>query len=586
LAISGLHISLLGMMGYRILRRLRIPPRLCSLLGMFLVLVYIKMIGFGISSFRAVCMFMLYMLADLLGRTYDLKTALAFSALLLLADDPATLSQAGFLLSYLAVLSLAVVNPVLQADSRRRMEFERQQRRRSSHPVREFGRRIFTALRSSLLAGFSVQVLLFPITLWFYYEFPPYSFFLNLMVIPCMSVVLISGIIGTLPLPGCGFALGVADAILSFYKWLCSLTEELPGALIVTGRPAVWQMVIYYGLIMLWLVCESRSREIQHWDIQRRGLRLRSPRFRGIWFGGRSFLFPRFCFPLLCMLIFFVPVHHENRVDMLSVGQGDCICIRDSKGHVALVDGGSTDVSDVGEYRLLPYLKYHGISEIDVVFLSHAHEDHYSAICELLATEGKEGVRVRTLCLTEYGFEEIVSPARRAGCEIVYLNAGDVLSCGEMDFTVVYPDVSGGNVSGGNGGLMSATGGGGVSADENDRSMVLLGTLGGFSMLFTGDISSACDAEVIRSLRDMGVQKINCLKVAHHGARTSTCTELLEAFDFDVALISCGKDNSYGHPHKELLERLRATGCEVFITAESGQVGLKIGEEIVLDAFE
>ena len=76
----------------------------------------------------------------------------------------------------------------------------------------------------------------------------------------------------------------------------------------------------------------------------------------------------------------------------------------------------------------------------------------------------------------------------------------------------------------------------------------------------------------------MGVKEIDCLKVAHHGAQTSTGKELLEAFDFELALISCGAGNSYGHPHGALLQRLSDARCKVFVTAESGQLTVRIGD--------
>jgi len=449
------------------------------------------------------------MLADLLGRTYDLLTALAFSAALLLADNPTAIFEAGFLLSYLAVLGLAVVLPVLEACVPQK------------------------AVRV-LLPGFSVQVLIFPVTLWFYYEFPVYSFLLNLIVVPCMSVVLVSGIAGALP--GGGFVLYLTDLLLCFYEWLCRLTEMLPGAVVVTGRPEAWQMTVYYLLVALWLfVCLKREKKKLLHAV----------------------------FPFLCMLLFLLPVHRENRVDMLSVGQGDCVILRDSSGKVAMVDGGSTDVSQAGQYRVLPFLKYHGISKVDIVFLSHPHDDHYSAIVELLESAGKGGVRIKTLCLTVQtassdAGKEIISAAQKAGCNVVKVCPGDRIVCGKMEFVCMFPDAAF------------------ESTDVNDTSMVLLARLSDFSVLFTGDSTSACDGEVIRRLRRMGVKNIDCLKVAHHGAQTSTGEELLESFDFSIALISCGAENSYGHPHEELLARLREAGCRVFVTSREGQVTVRI----------
>lgn len=564
LAISGLHISLLGMLLYRFLRRCYIPPFICSMLGIGGVLVYIKFVGASISSFRAVCMFVLFMSADLLGRTYDLLTALAFSALLLLVQKPSAMFEAGFLLSYFAVLGLALVLPALH-----------EQVEEMVLPGKRW-QNLCRNIAMAFLPGLSVQVLIFPITLWFYYEFPLYSFLLNLIVVPCMSLVLVSAIIGALP--GTGFVLYLTGFLLDGYEWLCRLAEQLPGAVIVTGRPRPWQMALYYLLVVAWLIfCSGSCSGDRSRDDSRERNDVREGKAWQPPASGVLRRLVRVLFPFLCMAIFLLPVHRENRMDMLSVGQGDCICLRDSSGGVVLVDGGSTDVSQAGTYRLLPFLKYHGISEVDAVFLSHAHEDHYSAIVELLEKGKEEGVRVRTLCLSAYAetvskpgltgspsgakaYEELIVIARRAGCEVVYLNPGDRITCGNMKFDCVYPSADF------------------VAADENDTSMVLVAQLLDFSVLFTGDSTVACDEEVIRRVHDLGVREMDCLKVAHHGSQTSTSRELLEAFDFELALISCGLENSYGHPHKALMERISDAGSKVFVTAESGQVTVQVGK--------
>ena len=562
LAISGLHISLLGMLLYRLLRRLGIPATLCSLLGICGVMVYIKYTGASVSSVRAVSMFVLYMLADLFARTYDLLTALAFAALISLPEDPSLMFQAGFLLSYLAVLGLALILPVLQNRLQQGLMRKRlQQGGVWQNICGKFG----GAFLSALLSGYAVQILIFPVILWFYYEFPLYSFLLNLIVVPCMSVVLVSGMLGALP--GLSPVLYLTEIILDAYEWLCRVTLQLPGAVIVTGCPKLWQVLFYYFFIAVWYMWGRRySGQCDGRDV-----------IESVCTGtckektAPAVHFRFLLIPILCMCIFLLPVHRENRVDMLSVGQGDCICMRDATGRVVLVDGGSTDVSEVGEYRLIPFLKYHGITQVDAVFVSHAHADHYSAIMELLENGYEQGVCVRTLCLPAGGnvaesggssagiYEQMSELARSSGCKVVFVGQGDQIKCGQMQFDCLYPPSD-----------MAVT-------DENDASMVLLAQLADFSMLFTGDSPSSCDETVICRARKLGVKNIDCLKVAHHGAETSTSSELLAAFDFGLTVISCGEGNSYGHPHASLLDRLAGAGCHVFVTAKSGQITIRPG---------
>ena len=174
-------------------------------------------------------------------------------------------------------------------------------------------------------------------------------------------------------------------------------------------------------------------------------------------------------------------------------------------------------------------------------------------------------VKPDATALEKTTYDAIAALAAQSGCKVVWLNAGDKISVGEMDFTVVYPPDYGEQK--------------GEILDENDRSMVLLGSLKDFRVLFTGDCSFGCDPEIIRKLKQMEIEKIHCLKVAHHGAQTSTSEELLASFDFDLALVSCGADNFYGHPHAALLERLQNAGCHIFVTSQCGQITVKIQEK-------
>lgn len=582
LAISGLHISLLGMLFYRFLRRCFLPSPVCCSVGISVILLYGKMTGFSASSFRAICMFIVFLLADLLNRSYDLLTAMALAAFLSFLKEPEILFEAGFLLSYLAVIGLAVVNPVLKRCFYDSNEIIRGGKKLAISTFAEnklikiivlvnkfikntitkkgiAGNSMIKKLTDSILASVSTQIMIFPVLLWFYYEFSLYSLLLNLIVIPCVSVILLSGVAGCVTgIPLCLFP---ADILLDLYEWLCTCSRSLPHSLIITGRPAVWQMVLYYGLVSGWLFLNWVSVEKK----QKTGGLIHLSKLSGP------------IIPVLCMFLFFIPVHRENRVDFLSVGQGDCACMRDEKGNVILVDGGSSDVDEAGKYRLIPFLKYHGISYVNAAFVSHAHEDHYSAIVELLEEGKEEGVKVGAVCISAYGrgreeYKVIVTAAKKAGAEIIYIQKGDEMICGNMKFFCLYParDI--------------------VVADENDASLILYGeyriegnrnlSAATFSVLFTGDSTQNCEGEIIEALKQKNINKISLLKVAHHGSRESTGEALLKQTNPAVAVISCGRDNSYGHPHSETLERLDAAGSRVLTTPEYGAIAVEFGQKL------
>lgn len=239
------------------------------------------------------------------------------------------------------------------------------------------------------------------------------------------------------------------------------------------------------------------------------------------------------------------------QVTVLDVGQGDSIHIRGESGEY-LVDGGSSDVSSVGTYRIEPYLLSNAADTLNYVFVTHGDEDHISGIVELLEGQ-KLGVRIKTLVLPpeEYCEEKLLGLARTAeknGTRVVTMSAGDAL---EEGITCLGPEK-----------------GAGISPG-NEASLVLSLTYGNFDMLLTGDVEGKGEDALVESGR---LRKCDVLKAAHHGSKNSSQEPFLESVKPSVTLISAGVDNRYGHPHEETLKRLEAAGSRVYSTQENGAV--------------
>ena len=278
LSISGLHITLLGMGVYRLLKRLGLPVRAAAVGGAMLLLMYGVMVGMSVSASRAIGMYLLQMLGIFVGRTYDMLTGLGLMALLLVLQEPERLCDVSFLMSFGAVLGICILTPVLSGDSREMdADAELEGKEISVWPVwlrtvadilgdsayarnkyREGWRKVsyegIQRMVSTVKGGFaaSVGVILFtlPVQLWFFYEIPVYSVLLNLLVLPFMSVVVAGGILSLIP--GLGLVGTVDCLILWWYEWICVRFAKLPGAIWCVGRPEVWQIVCYYvGILLL-----------------------------------------------------------------------------------------------------------------------------------------------------------------------------------------------------------------------------------------------------------------------------------------------------------------------------------------------
>lgn len=515
LAISGLHISLVGMLLYRFLRKKKRSYPFSALVSGSCMVVYGFLTGFGVSAKRAVFMFLVYLGAELLGETYDVVSALALSGLLILAEQPLQLFQCGFQLSFLSVGAVALGYPALQ----KRLGWKKK-------------------AAMSLLSGLSVTLFTLPCTLYWFYEWMPYAVFLNLIVIPLVPVVFLSGAAGMLTggasVAAGMFLAGASAGVLRFFQTLLERTEVLPGSRAVIGQPELWQIALYYVLVgaAVWGGrCRARKKNQHRIEVR--------------------IFFIMFALCILCL-----PFHRPVEVTFLDVGQGDAVFLRTEAGTTCLIDGGSTTVSDVGTYRLLPFLKSRGVSSLDYLFLSHMDADHINGAEELLKDQFR-GIPIRHLCLSALPGDEtrerLEKEARLFGTELCYISRGTVFREKGAEIRCLSPVKDQ------------------KKEDENENSEVLMVEISGLRILFTGDLGEEGEQELLEAGTDL---RAAVLKVGHHGSRFSSGEDFLEAVSPGFAVISCAEDNRYGHPAPETVERLERAGCRIFYTMKSGAVTL------------
>ncbi|MDF2871992.1 MAG: putative rane protein [Anaerocolumna sp.] len=550
LAISGLHISLLGLTLYKIFRKLHMPLFLATAITLFFLYSYGILTGFSVSTNRAVVMMTVYMAAVLAGRTYDLLSGTAASALIILLRSPLDITSAGFLLSFGAVIGIGTVYPAL---SKALLKEKKNEQKRISPNMkmssRESLKRIYeetmvylwnNILIQTLLSSLSAQLILLPVLLWFFYEIPVYSPLVNLLIIPVSSLLTILAflavLIGCVSIPAGVFLMGGVNYILVFYEAVCRLGANLPGKSILTGRPGILTIASFLILLILFTRCNKQK-------------------------GRRISLFL-----MIPMLLIFIPHPVNNlQVTFLDVGQGDGIVMQLPGKTTLMIDGGSSSVKKLSKYRLEPFLKYKGIRIIDYAIVTHGDADHYSGVLEFLEEDYKGSVRIKNLLLPgvdlkDETYTNLIKKARALGVRVSVLNTGDALSLEDVSIKCLWP----GND------FESGT-------DKNSHSIVLSLKYGEFDMLLTGDLEGEGEERIIEQITQSGsmVTALNgyeVLKVAHHGSKYSTSSEFLKAVSPLYSIISCGIDNSYGHPHEETVTRLLESGSQILKTTESGAV--------------
>ncbi|HKL80326.1 MAG TPA: DNA internalization-related competence protein ComEC/Rec2 [Mobilitalea sp.] len=570
LAISGLHVSLIGASIYAILRRLKTGLLPATILSILFIYSYGVLTNFSVSTNRAVVMFIIMLLAKIFGKTYDMLSALSLCALLILLQNPLQFFSAGFLLSFGAVLGITILLPCIRG--------------------------VFTIrnpMVDGILISISAQIMTLPMILRFFFQLPLYSVFINLLILPTMTLLVLSslmaGIVGVFSLKAGVFLIGGANYLLKLYEWLCKLGSKLPGNLYTTGKPEEIRIIIFIMFLALFIWGATKYRKK-----------------------------PILLVLVTAVLILVLPkANHGLTITMLEVGQGEAIFMKNETGTTYLIDGGSLDIKQVGTYRLQPFLLSQGVDRIDYAIITHADWDHISGlteliqgkkieICNLVLPDIEISLPVTTVDKLEKSYLELKELAKACGVRVLYISGGDLIEEGKLQIHCLHP----------------AKGYRYTSA--NSYSTVLSISYGKFDMLATGDIEvdgerlliewlmneeestqeqmaekkhmaeKEISSEQMVEKRQIDVKGISdkriaekkitaeevatdydVLKVAHHGSKYSTMENFLEIIRPEYALISCGEDNIYGHPHTELIERLYGIGSRIMLTYSSGAITIK-----------
>ena len=611
LAISGLHISLLGMALYRLLRhRCGLTYLWAGIVAASFLVAYTLMTGNAVSARRATGMLIVYLVADLLGRSYDMLSALSLIVILLLWENPFLVTNSGFQFSVAAVVGIGVGQGVLvprvgswkvvygrrkkqddvvrcdaaKCDVAKRDAAKCDAAKCDAERLRmqnlvDWMKRWMDKCLPGMMISLSIQFFTLPLVAYYYYEIPVYAILLNIPVLALIPYVLGLAVFGSLTgqiafLQPLSFALcRVCGWVLHGYRWLCDASLLLPGARMITGKPSEVRVVVYYGLLgafyyVLWCGMKKKQRQMctkgaqaekQEWIRRRFG------------FGLGLVL-------VLLLTFLFVRGKPEFELDILDVGQGDAIYLCASDGTNFMIDGGSTDVKKVGTYRILPFLKAKAIRKVDYWFVSHTDEDHISGLVEVM----ESGYAVGTLVLAEAQKEDekahrLAELAQKNGIRVCYMKAGDVLGTRKEDVVnernraetfrieCLYPTNNN------------------DSEDVNDRCLVLYYEDENFSAFFGGDISSEVEEQLVSAGK---CRQTDVLKASHHGSKYSNSDVLLHALHPRLTIASAGKKNRYGHPSPEAIARVGESGSAFYSTIDYGRIRVRfVDGEMVAEPY-
>lgn len=522
-AISGLHVALVSLLFFQLLLRMRIRREVATISLLILLPMYALLAGGAPSIWRAVSVVELIMLAQYFRWKIPMDDALSISFIVFVLLEPGAVFQVGFQLSYLAAYSLVYSSRILASYSNFWVQ--------------------------SFYITFVCQILVYPLLLFHFYEISLSSFIANIFFVPLFSFIILPINLLVLLLTFFPFPL---DSILFFvYEPLrTALTnfilfiQQPIVQMWNPGKPSIMWLLFLYGSVFFTFYLLD-----QHASLKKIFIALLVP---------------------ACIFHVQPFLHNDLKFAFVNVGQGDCIVIElpYRKSAIVIDAGGLLRFEqekwkgrktpyEVGRQVVVPYLKGRGIQSIDIFVLSHADADHVEGAEEVLREVLVKEVHVTPGSLAKPVMNDFLHELKKSNTKVMEKMAGYKWETGATTFEYLWPRE--------------------IEYEGNNDSLVLLVKHQAFQALFTGDLEQEGEEQLIRLYYEK-LRDINLLKAGHHGSKTSSIEEFVNATNPKFVVFMAGKNNRYNHPHIDVVNRFAAQNIPHATTGLDGTIEVTVSK--------
>lgn len=518
-AISGLHIAIVTVLFFQGLLRLNVRREIAMGLLIIVLPIYVILAGGAPSVWRSVAVVELILISQWKGRL-AIDDALAISFICFVLLQPGAIYQIGFQLSYLATVSLIYSGQIFK-------RFE-------SWWVKSF------------LVTFVCQLIVYPLLLLHFYEISISSLIVNIIFVPLFSFIILPINIGLLLI---SFIPGPLSELLFHIYEPCRLLltkiiyqlQSLPYQMWNPGKPSIFLVLIaYVSIFIIFYLLEVRAK------------------------------FSKILIVLLLPIImihFSGKLYNQMKISFVNVGQGDCILIElPYRKVVYMIDTGGLlrfeeaqwqkrkDKFEIGRQIVVPYLKGKGINKIDKLIITHADADHVESAEEILQEVDINEIHVSPNAISDRVMNDLLVEASKQRIPIKEQVAYQHWKFADITFQYLWPLDT--------------------IYEGNNDSLVLYIKQGDFEALFTGDLEKEGEQELIQNVPNLS--NIDLLKAGHHGSHTSSSENFIQVVKPSLTIFSAGKNNRYGHPHEEIVERFHSYGLKTLTTAEVGTIEIQV----------
>jgi len=523
LAASGMNIGIIYVSFYYFLDLLNIERKIKVFISLFIVFLYTIISNFSPPVIRAFIMLFVVVFGELIGRKSDPLNSLSFSAFILLILNPLILFSISFQFSFLATLGLVLFYS-------------------SFNKTFSFLPKFLNMTISSTIAA---QIILLPFLSYYFHFISLIGILTNIIVVPIISLCLVLGLIAgisTLPFLT-SILLQMCKLFLNLALIINRFAINMPFSILYIPERGIFPFILYYIILAILFNLPEKAMKKLNFSYENYYKKLKTP-------------IVAFC---LCLIFIIYLNKNPFEVTFLDVGQGDCAVITTQDNKVFIIDGGGIPQYikgdfDTGKDIIDPFLKSKGLKKIEAIIISHFDDDHARGLLYILKNyEVKYLIYGRESATVLY--REILDAVKEKNVKVIRLNGGDNFGYKDLKFEVLNP-IKGQNYE-----------------DENDASLVIKMDFKGLKILFTGDLGKEGEKLL---LKEKNALKADVLKVGHHGSKTSSSEEFIDAVCPKYAVISVGKYNNFGHPSPEVLELLKNKEITILRTDEKGAISFKI----------